>query len=143
MITFRTQKVPLCKKTPGSPDHNAPFAFPFQHGRREQAGQHYLVLARTCAGISVGYQLMPTGRGSFPHFTRLRFCGLAAPNGIAFDNLGDLSAASSAAPFGIADFAKSQLLPSTAASPAPSTFLVGTNFTLNAHAGITFGPIVH
>jgi secreted PhoX family phosphatase len=67
---------------------------------------------------------------------------LAAPNGIAFDNLGDLSAVSSAAPFGIAGFAQSQLLPATVAGPVPSTFLVGTRSTLNAPAGIAFGPIV-
>jgi hypothetical protein len=66
---------------------------------------------------------------------------LVAPNGIAFDNLGDLAAASSAAPFGIADFAKSQLAPTTS-GPAPSTFLVGATTTLNAPASVTFGPVV-
>jgi len=67
---------------------------------------------------------------------------LVAPNGIAFDNLGDLAAASSAAPFGIADFAKEQLVPDPAAGPSPSTFLAGTITTLNAPAGVTFGPVV-
>jgi len=67
---------------------------------------------------------------------------LAAPNGIAFDNLGDLAAASSAAPFGIADFAKDQLVPTAATGPMPTTFQVGTTTTLNAPAGVTFGPVV-
>ncbi|MGA2047194.1 MAG: hypothetical protein ABSG96_05850 [Terracidiphilus sp.] len=67
---------------------------------------------------------------------------LVAPNGIAFDNLGDLAAASSAAPFGIADFAQRQLVPTTAAGPTPTTFLVGTTTTLNAPAGVVFGPVI-
>ena len=67
---------------------------------------------------------------------------LAAPNGIAFDNLGDLAAASSAAPFGIPDFAANQLVPTTAAGPTPSAFLVGTKTTLNAPAGVAFGPVI-
>ena len=36
---------------------------------------------------------------------------LAAPNGIAFDNLGDLAAISSASPFGVAGFQRTQLIP--------------------------------
>jgi sugar lactone lactonase YvrE len=67
---------------------------------------------------------------------------LAAPNGIAFDNLGDLAAISSASPFGIADFSAGQLVPSTAAV-TPSTFLVGNMTTLNAPAGDSFGPVVN
>jgi sugar lactone lactonase YvrE len=66
---------------------------------------------------------------------------LAAPNGIAFDNLGDLAAISSATPFGVAGFQKAQLMP-TGSGPAPNPFLVGTATTLNAPAGCNFGPVV-
>ena len=62
---------------------------------------------------------------------------LAAPNGIAFDNVGDLAAISSAAPFGVADFGSLQL---SAGGPAQPTLLVGTVTTLNAPAGAVFGP---
>lgn len=67
---------------------------------------------------------------------------LAAPNGIAFDNLGDLAAISSASPFGIAGFQKAQLIPSKT-GPNPNPFLVGATTTLNAPAGCNFGPIVN
>jgi sugar lactone lactonase YvrE len=67
---------------------------------------------------------------------------LAAPNGIAFDNLGDLAAISSAAPFGVAGFQKAQLIPA-ASGPAPNPFLVGATTTLNAPAGCNFGPVVN
>jgi hypothetical protein len=75
--------------------------------------------------------LSPTGSGAT--------LTLAAPNGIAFDNLGDLAAISSATPFGVADFGAMQLLTSAAAQP---TFLAGATTTLNAPAGDVFGPIV-
>ena len=67
---------------------------------------------------------------------------LVAPNGIAFDNLGDLAAISSAAPFGVAGFQKAQLIP-TKTGPAPNPFLVGNTTTLNAPAGCNFGPVVN
>jgi sugar lactone lactonase YvrE len=67
---------------------------------------------------------------------------LAAPNGIAFDNLGDLAAISSAAPFGVAGFQKGQLIPAKS-GPAPNPFLVGATTTLNAPAGCNFGPVVN
>jgi sugar lactone lactonase YvrE len=66
---------------------------------------------------------------------------LVAPNGIAFDNLGGIAAASSAAPFGIAAFPKTQLVPANAGE-APKAFLVGNTTTLNAPAGVAFGPVV-
>jgi len=65
---------------------------------------------------------------------------LAAPNGIAFDNLGDLAAISSATPFGSAFFAQKQLVAGGAVSPG--VFLVGGATTLNAPAGCNFGPAV-
>ncbi|MGH7839048.1 MAG: hypothetical protein ACREQC_14645 [Candidatus Binataceae bacterium] len=64
---------------------------------------------------------------------------LAAPNGIAFDNLGDLAAISSATPFGAAGFAASQL--ATSGATLPAVLLVGKNTTLNAPAGCNFGPV--
>lgn len=66
---------------------------------------------------------------------------LNAPNGIAFDNLGDLAAISAATPFGIAFFEKAQL--STGGTVAPGVFIVGNATTLNAPAGCTFGPVVN
>ena len=66
---------------------------------------------------------------------------LAAPNGIAFDNIGGLSAVSSATPFGVAVFGAGQLKASGAVTPA--TLVVGPDTTLNAPAGDTFGPVVN
>jgi hypothetical protein len=65
---------------------------------------------------------------------------LAAPNGIAFDNRGNLAAISSATPFGVAVFAQSQLM--TSAATVPSAFLVGNTTSLNMPAGDNFGPAV-
>lgn len=65
---------------------------------------------------------------------------LNAPNGICFDNIGDLAAMNSAGAFGIAFFAKDQLM---TGSPTPNTFIVGTATTLNAPAGCNFGPLVN
>jgi hypothetical protein len=66
---------------------------------------------------------------------------LAAPNGIAFDNLGDLATISSAAPFGVALFGHTQLIAGGAVNS--SVFLVGSATTLNAPAGCVFGPVVN
>jgi hypothetical protein len=66
---------------------------------------------------------------------------LSSPNGIAFDNLGDLAAISSAAPFGIPFFSQSQL--SAGGAVDPTVLIVGTATTLNAPAGCNFGPVVN
>lgn len=66
---------------------------------------------------------------------------LSAPNGIAFDNLGDLAAISSATPSGAAFFAQKQLM--MGGTNNPTAFLVGNTTTLNAPAGCNFGPIVN
>lgn len=65
---------------------------------------------------------------------------LAAPNGLCFDNNGDLAAASSATPFGLPIYGKGQLM---TGAVVPSTFIVGTATTLNATAGCNFGPVVN
>jgi hypothetical protein len=65
---------------------------------------------------------------------------LNSPNGIAFDNLGDLTVVNSMTPFGAALFTQSQLV--NGGAPKPAVFLVGSTTTLNAPAGSTFGPIV-
>jgi len=65
---------------------------------------------------------------------------LAAPNGIAFDDYGDLAAMSSAAPFGVAGFGPDQLQTNPTTALTPDLFLVGSSSTLNAPAGIAFGP---
>jgi hypothetical protein len=66
---------------------------------------------------------------------------LAAPNGIAFDNLGDLAAISSATPFGVALFGQPQL--TAGGAVVPTSPLVGNTTTLNAPAGCNFGPLVN
>jgi hypothetical protein len=66
---------------------------------------------------------------------------LTAPNGIAFDNLGDLAAISSATPFGTALYGANQTVMSGALMP--TTLLVGNTTTLNAPAGCNFGPVVN
>jgi hypothetical protein len=65
---------------------------------------------------------------------------LAATNGLCFDDVGNVAATSSAAPFGVAYYAKNQL---TTGMPTPDTFFVGTATTLNAPAGCNFGPAVN
>jgi hypothetical protein len=65
---------------------------------------------------------------------------LVAPNGIGFDEYGDLAAVSSAAPFGVAGFGPGQLQTNPTSPLTPDVFLVGSGTTLNAPAGITFGP---
>ena len=65
---------------------------------------------------------------------------LVAPNGIAFDSLGDLATISANAPFGAALFSAFQLAAGGAIPPAG--LLVGAGTTLNAPAGCTFGPEV-
>jgi hypothetical protein len=67
---------------------------------------------------------------------------LVSPYGITFDNNGNLLADSSAAPFGIAVYAKSQLVKGNKTLDTPATFLVGSSTTLNTPAGIVFGPVV-
>jgi len=66
---------------------------------------------------------------------------LNAPNGIAFDNLGDLAGISSATPFGVAFFSQMQLTNGGAIDP--TAFIVGNATTLNAPAGCNFGPVVN
>lgn len=65
---------------------------------------------------------------------------LVAPNGIAFDEYGDLVAASAATPFGLAGYGPEQLQTNPTAAPTPDVFLVGSATTLNAPAGVAFGP---
>ncbi len=66
---------------------------------------------------------------------------LSAPNGIAFDNLGDLAAISSASPFGIAFFGQTMLM--DGGTNDPTLLIVGSATTLNAPAGCNFGPVVN
>jgi len=65
---------------------------------------------------------------------------LVAPNGIAFDDAGDLAAISADAPFGAAIFGRPQL--ATGGAVPPAVFLVGAGTTLNAPAGCVYGPEV-
>jgi hypothetical protein len=68
------------------------------------------------------------------------YATLNSPNGLCFDNVGDLAATNSAGAFGIAFFTKTQL---TTGAPVPNTFIVGTATTLNAPAGCNFGTLVN
>ena len=64
---------------------------------------------------------------------------LSATNGLCFDNLGDIAATSSVAPFSI-PFYK---MPLKSGAITPSTFIFGNATTLNAPAGCTFGTLVN
>ena len=66
---------------------------------------------------------------------------LAAPNGIAFDQNGNLVAISSASPFGVARYDNKDQM--TGGSIKPDSFLAGANTTLNAPAGDNFGPEIN
>jgi hypothetical protein len=65
---------------------------------------------------------------------------LVAPNGIAFDQKGNLAAISSASPFGVAVYNRKQEM--NGGSLKPKSFLVGAKTTLNAPAGDVFGPSI-
>ncbi len=65
---------------------------------------------------------------------------LDAPNGLCFDNAGDLAATNSANAFGVPIFSKAQLM---SGSIMPNTFIIGAATTLEATAGCNFGPAVN
>jgi hypothetical protein len=65
---------------------------------------------------------------------------LDAPNGLCFDNAGDLAATNSAGAFGIPIYSKTQLM---SGSIMPNTFIIGGATTLNATAGCNFGPAIN
>lgn len=64
---------------------------------------------------------------------------LDGPNGIAFDNVGDLAAVNSVNAFGIPLYAKTLL--SAGGAKVPTLFTAGATTTLNAPAGCNFGPV--
>ncbi len=66
------------------------------------------------------------------------FITLVSPNGLAFDNVGDLAAVSSLSPFGVPMYGPAQL---KTGPIVPDVFIVGTKTTLNAPAGNEFGPL--
>ena len=66
---------------------------------------------------------------------------LDAPNGLCFDNVGDIVNVDAADAFGIAFYTKAQI--AMTAAPVPNTFIVGMNTTLDAPAGCNFGPLVN
>jgi hypothetical protein len=65
---------------------------------------------------------------------------LDAPNGLCFDNAGDLAATNSADAFGIPIYSKAQLM---SGMIMPNTFIIGGATTLNATAGCNFGPAIN
>jgi secreted PhoX family phosphatase len=65
---------------------------------------------------------------------------LDAPNGLCFDDVGNLAATDSADAFGVPFYGKAQLMNG---SPTPDTFFLGTATTLNAPAGCEFGTTVN
>jgi hypothetical protein len=65
---------------------------------------------------------------------------LNAPNGIAFDSIGDLAAVDAAPTYAIPLFSRKQL--GSGGAIAPNVLLSGSATTLNLPAGDTFGPIV-
>ena len=64
---------------------------------------------------------------------------LDAPNGLCFDNLGDMVNTNSADAFGFSFYT----VPLTGGVVVPFTFIVGQATTLNAPAGCNFGPLVN
>jgi hypothetical protein len=64
---------------------------------------------------------------------------LDGPNGIAFDNIGDLAAINSVNAFGIPFFGKGLL--TMGGAKIPTLFTAGATTTLNAPAGCNFGPV--
>jgi hypothetical protein len=68
------------------------------------------------------------------------YASLNSPNGLCFDNVGDLAAMNSAGAYGIAFFTPTQLM---TGAPVPYTFIVGAATTLKAPAGCSFGTLVN
>ena len=64
---------------------------------------------------------------------------LTSPNGIAFDNQGDLAGVSSLTPFGVPIYGPAQL---KTGKIVPLQFIIGGATTLNAPAGNVYGPAV-
>jgi hypothetical protein len=64
---------------------------------------------------------------------------LDSPNGLCFNQLGDLATTNSAGAFGISFYT----VPLTGGATVPNTFIVGAATTLNAPAGCTFGTLVN
>ncbi|HZO21976.1 MAG TPA: hypothetical protein VFB37_05675 [Steroidobacteraceae bacterium] len=64
---------------------------------------------------------------------------LDAPHGLCFDDQGNLVAVSSAGPFAVALFAKSQL---ATGAPTPDTLFIGSATGLSAPQGCVFGPAI-
>lgn len=64
---------------------------------------------------------------------------LDAPNGLCFDDVGNLAAVDSAGAFAIAFYGKKQL---STGNPVPDTFIVGSATTLDQPAGCQFGPAI-
>jgi len=65
---------------------------------------------------------------------------LDAPNGLCFDNAGDLATTDAEHAFGVAFYGMGQLM---TGAPVPNTFIIGAATTLNAPAGCNFGPVVN
>jgi hypothetical protein len=63
---------------------------------------------------------------------------LISPAGIAFDNLGNLTAGNLSSPFGISLFSKAQI--GASGAPVPDVFITGIPGSTPPTAGIVFGP---
>jgi DNA-binding beta-propeller fold protein YncE len=127
----------------GAGSIQAPWALVFDAAGNlwsSNANTPFTVVEFAAGGLGGG-----TGATPVPHITVSPVSDggnitLSAPNGLAFDKLGNLAAISSAAPFGVPVYAATQLTSSGAT--VPSVFLAGAATTLNAPAGDVFGPAV-
>jgi len=81
----------------------------------------------------------PTPAVTIASTTDMGNATLSGTNGLCFDNIGDIAATSAATPFSI-PFYKAPLM---SGALTPSTFIIGSNTTLNAPAGCNFGPLVN
>ena len=88
---------------------------------------------------SLGHTGSPTPMTTLSAVTVGGDPSLDSPNGIAFDNLGDLAAINSLHAFGIPLYAKALL--TAGGMTAPTLFTAGATTTLNAPAGCNFGPV--
>ena len=65
---------------------------------------------------------------------------LDGPNGLCFDDAGDIANTDAENAFGVDFYTKGQLM---TGAPIPKTFIIGAATTLNAPAGCNFGPAVN
>lgn len=127
----------------GNGSIQAPWALVFDKAGNlwsSNANTPFTVVEFAAGNLGGGAGAKPVPNVTISPATTGGFTTLNAPNGLAFDSLGDLAAASSATPFGLPIYAANQLTASGAT--IPNAFVVGAATTLAAPAGDVYGAAI-